>query len=366
MLRVTILNSSMSSHLSQLFAGLYDLHASNEVELDFDATSSRVYPENLLFAEVTAGRQTRRICFDTRDGVIIDRPALEFADVYFKRSYADIELSQLSAGQRAKVLPLGMNYACSADSQLRSFTFAKQLVAYERTDAAHAAGPLRSMRRLLGHPVRWLKGQTIEIHAGSPLRYPDFEATADVETRNAVIFLTRLWCPSERPNPESNRRREMNETRIAIIRTLRDRLGDRFLGGVERSAYSEEECPDCIIDDETIKTSYVKLMKDHLVGVATTGLHGSVGWKLAEYVAASRCIVSEPIRPEGSRGFIEDKHYLAFTTVDGCVAACERLLEDPTLSREMRCANADYYQRELKPPVMMLNRLRAALALEPQ
>lgn len=357
----------MSPHLSQVFAGLYDLHAAKEVELEFCATPNRAYSEHLLFSEVTAaGRQIRRVCFDTRDGVIIDRAALEHTDVYFKRSYANIELSQLSADARAKVLPYGLNYACSADSQLRSLAFAKQLVSYERTDAAHKGGPLRSMRRLLGYPVRWLRGQTIEVNASSPLRYPDFEATADAETRNAVIFLTRLWCPSERPSVESDRRREMNEMRIAIVRTLRKRFGSRFLGGVERDPYSESKCPDCIIDSDTIKTSYVKLMKDHLVGVATTGLHGSVGWKLAEYVAASRCIVSEPIRPEGSRGFTEDKHYLAFTTVDGCAAACERLLEDPTLSREMRTANQDYYQSELKPPVMTLKHLRAAMAVEPR
>ncbi len=366
MLHVTILNASMSSHLSQVFAGLYDLHAAKLVELDFNSTPNQGCSEHLLFASVTSGQETRRVCFDTRDGVIIDRPALETTDVYFKRSYANVELSQLCADQRVKVLPYGLNYACSTDSQLRSLTFAKQLVAYERTDAAHKSGPLRSMRRLIGHPVRWLKGKTIEVNAGSPLRYPDFEATADAETRNAVIFLTRLWRPSDRPSVESDRRREMNATRIAIIRTLRTRFGDRFLGGIERDPYSESECPDCIIDSETIKTSYVKLMKDHLIGIATTGLHGSVGWKLAEYVAASRCIVSEPIRTEGSQGFTEGRHYLGFTTAQTCAALCERLLEDPTLSREMRAANEDYYQRELKPPVMMLKRLRAAMAVQPR
>jgi hypothetical protein len=103
-------------------------------------------------------------------------------------------------------------------------------------------------------------------------------------------------------------------------------------------------------------------MKRSLIGVATSGLHGSVGWKFAEYLAASRCIVSQPLCPERAYGIVEGEHYLPFQTADECANACERLLNDAALAQAMRRSNEDYYRNELKPPVMMLKRLRTAIA----
>jgi hypothetical protein len=44
----------------------------------------------------------------------------------------------------------------------------------------------------------------------------------------------------------------LNEARVAVIKTLRKRFPDRFLGGVERDRYSETHYPDCIIDNDTV------------------------------------------------------------------------------------------------------------------
>ena len=220
------------------------------------------------------------------------------------------------------------------------------------------------MRRLISHPVKWLGGPVIEVEASSPLQYTEFEATADSPTERGVIFLTRLWCGAGKPADVADRFRQLNECRIELIATLRARLGDSFVGGVERNHVSEQLCPDYIVDHETVKTNYVALMKRRLIGVATPGLHGSIGWKFPEYLAASRCIVSQPLRPEGSSGLVEGKHYLPFHTADACANACERLLNDPALALAMRRSNEDYYRNELKPPVMMLKRLRTAMAAD--
>src|SRR5690242_14864813 len=124
----------------------------------------------------------------------------------------------------------------------------------------------------------------------SPLHYTQFEGKAS-DPAEGIVFLTRLWRPAQ----DSDRRHALNERRVALIRALRARFGDQFIGGVEHDEFARRYCPDCIVDTVTLKTTYVQLMKSRLIGIATTGLHGSIGWKLAEYVAATRCIVSEPI-----------------------------------------------------------------------
>jgi hypothetical protein len=153
---------------------------------------------------------------------------------------------------------------------------------------------------------------------------------------------------------------ELNAMRIQLVRTLRRRFGDRFVGGVQRDRYSERQCPDCVTDAGTSKAHYLELMKSHLVAIASTGLHGSIGWKLAEYVAASRCIVSEPIHATLPEPLLRGVHYLEYRTPDECADACERILGDPELANAMRRDNAEYYRRALEPGALMLRHLQCA------
>jgi hypothetical protein len=220
------------------------------------------------------------------------------------------------------------------------------------------------MRRMVSRPVRWLGAPAIEMSASSPLQYTEFEASAHAPAERSVIFLTRLWCSVGKPDEVVQQFRVLNEARIELIRTLRNRLGDRFLGGLERNDVSEQLCPEYILDQDTIKTTYVASMKRCLVGVATTGLHSSIGWKFAEYVAASRCIVSQPLQPETCPGVIEGTNYLPFGTADECATACERLLNEPDLAQAMRDHNEAHYRNELEPSVMMLKRLRTAMTVD--
>lgn len=361
MFRVTITRVSMSPHLSQVLAGLYELRAANLVDLDFDGSRPDDASESLLFAKVSDGSRQQGVCFDMRDGPIVDCAALQESDVYFKRTYTHSELCHVPVHARTKVRPFGLNYACSSKSQLRSIPFAKQLLFQKPTSAGRSAGRLRSMRQMVSRPVRWLGGPAIEMSASSPLQYSEFEASAETPAERSVVFLTRLWCSIGKPDEVVQQFRVLNEARIELIRTLRNRLGDRFLGGLERNDVSEQLCPEYIMDQDTIKTTYVASMKRSLIGVATTGLHGSIGWKFAEYVAASRCIVSQPLQPETCPGLREGTHYLPFSTADECATACERLLNDATLAHTMRDHNETYYRNELEPSVMMLKRLRTAM-----
>jgi hypothetical protein len=188
-----------------------------------------------------------------------------------------------------------------------------------------------------------------------------YEADADTAVTPAVIFLTRVWDPSESVSHVAEERRKLNEMRVGVVRTLRSRLGRRFVGGIERTPYAQAHYPDCVVDVGALKTDYVALMKRHLIGVATTGLHGSTGWKLAEYIAAARCIVSEPVPPESCPGFVSGTHYLEFESPEQCADACEKLLDDPRLAAQMRRHNAAYYRSELAPEAMLSKRLTQLL-----
>jgi hypothetical protein len=360
-LNVTVSAMSHSGHLTQVLSGLYALEARGEVDLKFAADSSFDWPEHLLVATVfdDESGESRRICFDLRDGQIVDRMVLPRVDVYFKRTYRNAEMLALPDDERAKIRPYGLNYACATD-QLRSVAFVQQLLV-ERASRSNG-GVATAARRAAGHVLRKMGMPARAAVADTPLPYESYEASADDAAAPRVIFLTRLWDPAQGATCGAEDRRQLNETRARVVRTLRKRLGDRFIGGVKRDAFAEANYSDCVVDDGAIKTNYIDLMKRQLVGVSTTGLHGSTGWKLAEYVAAARCIVSEPVAPESCCGFAAGLNFLEFETAEQCADACERLLDDVALATAMRRRNEAYYRAELEPPTMIAKHLARALA----
>ena len=85
---------------------------------------------------------------------------------------------------------------------------------------------------------------------------------------------------------------------------------------------------------------HVELSKRCFINVNTAGLHDSTSWKIPEYMAGSRCIVSEPLTYETAVPLIEGKHYLPFRTPEVCVRACEQNLSgDAESANTMRKDN---------------------------
>ena len=90
-------------------------------------------------------------------------------------------------------------------------------------------------------------------------------------------------------------------------------------------------------------------MKASDICIASTGLHGSIGWKTAEYVAASKAIVSEPLNYKVTGNFIPGENYLEFSGIDECLSALDALSSSPEKLYEMKKKNHEYYKRYLAP-----------------
>ena len=117
--------------------------------------------------------------------------------------------------------------------------------------------------------------------------------------------------------------------------------------------------PELIVPDRlTGKRAYLHRMQHTEICVASTGLHGSTGWKLAEYVAAGRAIVTEPLRYTLPGGFEEGKNYKTYTSPAQCEEQLRQLLADPAAVLAMAQHNADYYQMWLRPEQQVRQALR--------
>ena len=87
------------------------------------------------------------------------------------------------------------------------------------------------------------------------------------------------------------------------------------------------------------------------------GLHGSIGWKIGEYVAAAKAIVSEKFAYSLPGDFSAGRNYLPYDSVEGCIEAVRFLCANKKRLYAMQLSNMIYYHSYLKPEMLVLNAL---------
>jgi len=189
----------------------------------------------------------------------------------------------------------------------------------------------------------------------------------DFNREPRALFMTRAFDVGNAPDRSAEKVAEriaLNDERAAIIRSLRSALGSRFYGGFTHTPHAVRNYPDALIPDPArgSKGGYIRTLRAYPVCVATTGIHGSIGWKFAEYVAFAKAVVSEPLNYVVPGDLAPGRHYLEFHGVDGCVQAVLRAMEDATLRAQLMANNASYYQSYLRPDRLVWNTIEAVLA----
>lgn len=336
-------------HTQQILTGFFMLKRQGLVNFtskikksDLDSETKAYHVKVVLDEEIT-------IYYDLTDGHEINMEELDKVDIYFKRSYLESYISSLEVSQSKKIFVLGMNY----------FVFPNSI------DMSNIVRSL-SFNSTKAKVGSFLKALNLpSIITNSP-KLKNMEALASSQEREnrKILFLTRTWDPyvAGVEDPEVI---EINETRANCIRALRKEFGNDFQGGFSNTDYTRKYYKDCIFENTklTRKTAYLKYIKQFPICITTTGLHGSIGWKLGEYVAMSRAIVTEKLQYALPGNFANNKNYLEFNTVDECVEQTLSLYQNDMKRFQMMNENASYYYKYLKPDSLVLNSLLQAMSL---
>ena len=352
-----LLYQSASPHLQQLYTGFRLLHRSGFLHLSQQRRPTTVRYESNAPHLRDAGHahldalvgDGLRLHFDTHDAEELALGELASCHFYFKRSWLPQVVESLPAGQRRKVLPLGLNYRVLPDV-VDPFEMRRAL---SLTGASTAT--LATFKQALDTNNRF----------GFQPRVRLMEAAPALRADPNVLFLVAAYDPYDDPQRSQEKiddRISINETRARCIKLMKDALGPRFTGGFSQSRFAAEQYPDLLAPPGTTGQShYLRTLSSFPICVATTGLHGSTGWKLAEYVAFSKAILSERLVYEVPGTFAPGRNYLEFTSPEECLTGAIQLIEDVALRQRLMQSNALYYQEHLRPDALVRNALLTAL-----
>ena len=334
--KLKIYVESQVSHVGQIITGALMLKEQGyDVEIiDLQGKESGPFPPS--YPLVRAEYRGQRILYDLWDGYNIYTDinrALSTCDFYFRRSYSLEKNRELIQGYENKMYPLGLYFRVT-----------------------HKDSPLRE--------PRWK--ELLKILIGkAPLSYfvPEvFLGTPQEDTGRTpkILFMTQLWDDHipDFSDAENAERTYINQMRIDIIRALQQRYPNTFVGGLNNCELSRTWAPDLIMPKKyTERRQYLKLMHSSDICIGSMGLFESIGGKTGEYVAAAKAIVNERLHYTVTGDFEEGKNYLSFETVEQCLDAVQKLVENPQLRVNMMRANAAYYQNYLRPDVLVKNTL---------
>ncbi len=360
-IRCKLLYHSTSPHIQQLYTGFKMLRDDGLIDVTQEIskrTNNNNGPQHLrdapnthLRVEVTdKDNHKLMLSFDNHDSREIDRTLLRDCDVYFKRSFCRKYISKFHVEDKNKIYPLGLNYLVFPNSV--------DLLALLRNVSL-----LTSIRRNLGGIITSFDSRNKVIFRPR-LRNLHFLPRYPLEPR--VLFMVTAYDPYDHPDRDKEKFEERihnNEVRANCVRMLRKELGPKFYGGFNHNKFTTKKYKDVLIDipANAKKINYLKILEKFPICIATTGLHGSIGWKLAEYVAFSKAIISEKLQYEIPGQFCPKQNYLEFSSPEGCVEQSMKLLADHELRDQLMTNNSEYYQHYVKPDMLVFNALSIAI-----
>lgn len=337
-------------HLGGILTALCELGVQREINVNFLPLDSGFSGNEItLWMQVTQTSKGNKQHIAIEVGDRSDRfcmPALESCDLYFKRSYYESHLNSLPQNLRVKIRPFGLNYASrNTGHPVINLIFRKYLAA------------------LFKNPLDGLRDLSDDI--GSFRNFIDtpklknMEQTPEQPLEHIVFFQTRLF---DQTDIGSDIAEEVNGQRIELIRFLKSELGHLFRGGLLPTDLALRHHRNLVTKESCGRRDYIELSKRALIGIYTRGIHHSLAFKLGEYLASAKCIVSEPLRNSLPVPLLSGRHFLSFETPQECVEHCVRLLQDSVLASEMRWNNWHYYEQEVRPTAHMLNCFDRAFA----
>ena len=335
---------SLSAHISQIITGFLMLKKAKiiDLEIDYSPRNFNLYPPIQMVEAIIDNKI--KVAYDMEDGYHFNQlkqqdieKYLRGVDFYFKRSYNIENHKHFENFER--IHPLGFNYHVTTANNIVD----RRITSYDLVKVAlFIRNAWYCMRK--------------KFHVES------FEDIPRYNNETLVLFLTRVWDPEvqgEFLDEKMKEEREyINRVRADCIIKLRKEFGENFIGGLTPTAFAKKHYPALIVEKAiTRRSNYLRLIRNASTCVATMGLHESNGWKLAEYIAASKSIVSEKLRHTVPGNFNCIDNYLEFTDADQCVDQVTKLEDDKMLAYNMRVNNYIYYHNYLRPDRLVYNTL---------
>lgn len=283
---------------------------------------SDAHEVQLLYIIVDEDGEMTKFAIDANDFHSVKSGVYEWCDVY---GHCNANFSQTPTNQQAKLVSICPSFGIKPDMPF--FCFVTQAICN-----ALMVRP-SNIKNFLGKYKRtWTTCLPISSYQHSMPRL------------DYVFFCSTLWY-----NDEWNRNDEtLNLTRAHFIRACRRVKALRFEGGLVSQGpnrSSEQLFQDCLCPSYS-KKDWLKKTKQSAIVFNTPAFWGCHGWKLGEYLALGKCIISTKLQNDLPHPLEHGKNiHFVENSEDAMVEAIEYILAHPEYRQQLEQGALNYWKK---------------------
>jgi hypothetical protein len=324
------------SYASYYIEGLFKLFGKENVEFNKTYFSDLIQPDGIedfdhYFAFILKNNSCiKRVVVDFRDKNTINMNALNWAEVYGKVNYNPRIIKEFILDDQAlKIIPLGPNFGVKIWDNFHTYFYF--LMNY-----------LKSHKTLTVSFRTFMSGYNWQRKR---LRFADYLQSNS--SCGYVFFVSTLYHKTT----ESS---QTNEFRAEFIRSCKE-LNIEFEGGL----LADEKHPfynnykDIITRRYFKPSEYVSNIKKSAVVFNTPALWNCLGWKLGEFLAMGKAIISTPLNNEMSYPLEHGKHIHFVNSKGEIKSAVEKLIKDNNYRKHLEIGSKRYFETFLSPEVII-------------
>lgn len=339
---------SNALHCQQLLTGFELLSKSGLIEIEkvtfCNLGNGHFFGEP--FVKVFLGNKV--LLYDSADSLYLTENSVLLNGVtnYFKRSFR----KEGYVNSTFPILPLGLNYLVYSDFK-SIFLKAQIRASFNQKNLLHfLATRMKVISKYFGVNSSVENCHHTKMH--------DYFGTSK---SRMILYNTRLWNPANaKSEEERNKRILLNSRRIDFVASLRNNFGSDYFGGIFPDEYARKNAPSEILInnlDTYKKKGYVELLRECKIGVSVNGEH-SAGWAIGEYIAFGVAVICDPLTVKLPGSFENNRNFKEVQNARELIEACNLLINNDLLLKEMVLNNYDYYFSNLMPELLVLNTLK--------
>lgn len=301
--------------------------------LDIDINNHDDYRRGGAWLIELENGQLKKLYIDTNDRNDINELFYDWSNVYAKINLRHEDL------KRDKVLPIGPSFGISIWN------------------------PVQTMFHSIYNRMRWCKGYRepwksyIKDYAYLFVRrakYPKYNIEC-VEDRDYIYTLNTLWYDDETYC-------STNRLRGVFARACKE-LFTTFQGGFfyipnvesEFPKYREylEDYKDMLINKRVSMSEYMNCIEKSSFVFNTPSVCGCHGWKMAEYLAMGKAMISTHINNVMPGEFLAGEHYIEANTDEEIRNSVKLLKDNPQIISKLKKNSVQYFNDYLAPEAVV-------------
>ena len=310
-------------YYSYYIEGFYKIYGRNNVE--FQTSAFPTLPERTFAAIVQSKNQKKRIAIDAFDSTRINEVLAKWSDIYGKVNY---QSDKIPPEFSEKVKPIGPSFG------IRIWNL-PQLLYYSVVNYRKAKGLVYMKENFFKNYWRQYKRLPIK----------EYDTQSEID-ENYIYFISSLWKKEDR----------VNKKRSEFILACKNMDEIKFEGGFAPRSDDDTLGYDKLISNRIGLKDYIRKIKKSVLVFNTPAVQDCHGWKLAEYLALGKAIISTRMFNEFPVDLVNGEHLYILDKNEYLEKVIQEINQNPDFRSSLERNARSYYEHNLKPEIV-INRL---------